>query len=321
MKKIILIPIILLVAGLGTYLIMASPWQPEGSGPVGYELLQDGGVVHIWNYYDDYYFEANTGIQLTNHYQDYWTHNYFCGGIKLDEWEYYCTDALLFNWQIDSDDETYVNITGWRDVSKRINGKWYTIRYALRYHLKTYDQNLTIEVAEQNVGTRNIPVDTGFAWHIRDIAIDGDYGDDYIEVGDWRRLLRDLPIAQNDNLSVTEVWLTDLVSGEYLYIDWDENLNYIADIREANNKPVLTLFINAGTLNTGQFKKTSFHWIDAPETDPLLPEGEPWIQVWYAPYNSCLNMSRPINATENIVYNINCTGGVHYEDLQALINQ
>jgi len=46
--------------------------------PIGYELLDNNKVVHIWNAHDDYYFNASSGIQFTNHFQEYWTRNIFC---------------------------------------------------------------------------------------------------------------------------------------------------------------------------------------------------------------------------------------------------
>lgn len=50
--------------------------DPPGDPPsVGYELLDDGKVLRIWNNFDSYYFNTSSGIQLTNHYNEYWSHN------------------------------------------------------------------------------------------------------------------------------------------------------------------------------------------------------------------------------------------------------
>jgi hypothetical protein len=48
---------------------------PSSSNLVGFELLDDGDVLHIWNNLDHYYFDTDSGIQLTNHYDEYWSHN------------------------------------------------------------------------------------------------------------------------------------------------------------------------------------------------------------------------------------------------------
>jgi len=52
---------------------------------LGYELLNNGTVFHMWNQYDDYYFNRSNGVQFTNHYEEYWTKNvlmlgYYAGG-------------------------------------------------------------------------------------------------------------------------------------------------------------------------------------------------------------------------------------------------
>jgi hypothetical protein len=47
--------------------------------PVGYEFLDSGKVLHIWNEKDSYYFNTSSKMQFTNHYQEYWTRNIFYG--------------------------------------------------------------------------------------------------------------------------------------------------------------------------------------------------------------------------------------------------
>jgi len=61
------------------------------TGRIGYELLDNNKVVHIWNVHDDYYFNASSGIQFTNHFQEYWTRNIFCAGYKdaQNEWMHF----------------------------------------------------------------------------------------------------------------------------------------------------------------------------------------------------------------------------------------
>ncbi|MBU0497008.1 MAG: hypothetical protein KKG04_03525, partial [Candidatus Thermoplasmatota archaeon] len=48
---------------------------PEKPAEIGYEFLDNDLVLHIWNRYDHYYFNTTSGIQLTNHKDDYWSHN------------------------------------------------------------------------------------------------------------------------------------------------------------------------------------------------------------------------------------------------------
>lgn len=318
-KKFI-IPLVMVVS-LGVFLI-ASEFQPNGSGPIGYELLDNNNVVHIWNTYDDYYFYRDSGIQLTNHYQDYWAENILCVGVNYQSnWIYECNDALPFNWNILTDEETYINITGFRDFTRTIQGNTYEIRYTIRYHLKVHDTNLTWFISEKNIGNLDIPIDTGFAWHIRNIAIDGDSGDDFIQVGTHRRLLKGDFNYQSSNLTETKIRLIDIKSQEELWFDWNENLNYLFDIRKMDNDNIadITLAINAGPLNVGQEKHTAFHWYDAPTDVPLLPKGDALIIL--KERNECIEMSRPVGGLENNYNYVTCEENIHYENLSTIINQ
>lgn len=159
-----------------------SSFDPENPNPIGFETLDNGKVWHIWNNYDDYYFNATSGIQFSNHYQEYWTHNIFCGGYKdpTQGWKYDCNDALPFNWNYKTDNQTYVNITGWRD--KTIQDR--TVRLAIRYHLKLNDRNLTIQLQVKNIGDKNVPYDLGFAWKTNKIKVGNEYDNNILLIND-----------------------------------------------------------------------------------------------------------------------------------------
>jgi len=62
---------------------------------VDYEWI-DAETLHFNNSEDDYYINMSSGIQLTNHYQDYWSRNIFCGGYyhanKFTPW--LCLDSF-----------------------------------------------------------------------------------------------------------------------------------------------------------------------------------------------------------------------------------
>ncbi|MBW1820791.1 MAG: hypothetical protein JRI92_03355, partial [Deltaproteobacteria bacterium] len=73
------------------------PVNNPTNSDVGYELLDDGDVLHIWNKYDSYYFNTSSGIQLTNHYNEYWSHNMLMlGYYNNNQWNLiYRTDELI----------------------------------------------------------------------------------------------------------------------------------------------------------------------------------------------------------------------------------
>lgn len=257
------IPMIMIIL-ISTYLI-ASPNQPD-ERVIGYELLENNSILHIWNVADDYYFNATSGIQFTNNYNEYWTHNIFCGGVYYQSsWEYYCNNELPFEWSISTDNETYVNVTGYRDVTKNVDGKDYIVRFALRYHLKTEDTFLTIQPYEKNIGSYNIPIDTGFAWRINDIKINNDFENDWIYINDTQYWLNETLDLAFNNLTNSEIFMHDDNSGKWLWINWSNTLNnryWIQSSPYQYNSPN-TLLINAGSLNINQQKTTTFGWIDA----------------------------------------------------------
>lgn len=243
----------------------ASPNQPDDR-PTGFEELDDGKVWHIWNANDDYYFNATSGIQFTNYYQEYWTHNIFCGGVKISgEWEYYCNDELPFTWSQSTDNETYVNITGWRNV--QIAGR--TVRFAVRYHLKLNDTELSVQVQAKNIGSLNIPNDIGFAWRVRNSTISGDRENDFFTT--WEEPYN--PVTYNLSQNISQSWtslnqsmyeIEDITSNYFMRLSWNESLTYLLNVGNATderNAPI-TLAINAGPLNVGQKKGTTFYWID-----------------------------------------------------------
>ena len=304
--------VLLLVIGIiiisGLSLVSAVWWNPftwfnnddiEHS-PIGYEFMHDNSVVHIWNTQDHYYFEKDSGIQFTNHYQDYWSENVFCIGYYNAQNvfnEIKCADDLTgFTKSIETDEQTYVNATLWKDIT--YNG--YDLRLGVKYSLKLDDENLTIEVYGKNIGV-DIPFKLGFAWQVKNISIPDSNGKtqpygDSIEINDTRYNLTgtyDLTFkdmkktytnytfypngTEIDNGEVTE-YLSKLRFQdwtEHLQIDWKHNLDYEVQMwgNGIQEDFSVQLIINAGYFNAGQEKSTEFKWIDA--------EGD-YIEKWTA---------------------------------------
>jgi len=188
----------------------------------------------MWNSEDDYFFNKSSGIQFTNNFQDYWTRNIFCAGYKnsSNDWVYDCNDALSFNWNIKTDNETYFNYTLWRD--KTIGTK--EVRLGLRYHLKLDDENLSIQFSVENIGEEDIDNDLGFAWKVKDIQIGGDKGNDWIHMnGSHYNLSKSIDLTFI-NMNESHYRLYDYVSDTFVRLNWDNNLNYKVEIKNASNQ-------------------------------------------------------------------------------------
>jgi len=259
------------------------PVNNPTNSDVGYELLDDGDVLHIWNKYDSYYFNTSSGIQLTNHYDEYWSHNVLMlGYYNNDQWNLiYRTDELSgFNKDIDTDNETYVNATLCKDLS--YGG--YDFRLAIQYHLELNDTELTITPYIKNLGS-TIPYILGFGWEMKDMQIKGTPENDYIKVNRTSYYLNQTLDEKYTNLSFpilnstgsTIGWskpVFNIVENEatgstkYLYLKWDKDLDYLLQVKDRTgqyNAPV-TLFIKVGTLGVGQEKSTEMQWYDSEST-------------------------------------------------------
>ncbi len=294
-KVLIVVGGVLILVLLFGIFVVAGSFNPEDDREIGYEFLDDGKVVHIWNTQDDYFFEKDAGIQLTNYYEDYWSRNIFClGYYNNDEWiKIKCADELTnFNKNIETDNLTYVNATLWKDFSY---GN-YDLRLAVNYYLGLNDKNLSITIYGKNIGI-DIPFDLGFAWKVTDLdvppettdkilinntnyGLDGNYD---LTFKDMKRYVNtSFPTNQTDSngsmiydYSMVEVPIPfykiyDRESGltgkeKFLRIDWDENLDYAVKMYgDGNQESFYTaLLINAGHFNPGQEKSTTFYWIDA----------------------------------------------------------
>jgi hypothetical protein len=240
------------------------PCDPSPS--LGYELLDNGAVLHLWNQYDSYYFNTSNGIQLTNHYNEYWSHNVLMlGYYNNDQWNLiYRADELTgFMKSIETDNVSFVNVTLWKDLT--YNG--YAFRLAIRYHLGIDDRELTVIPYIKNLGAP-IPYTMGFAWEINDIQVAMTPENDYLEINGTRFPLNESTDVTYKHLvdptfSIYEILPNDVL--ESLSLRWSESLNYLVWVKTRAgeyNAPVI-LGIKIGTLSTGQEKYTELLWHDA----------------------------------------------------------
>jgi len=239
---------------------------------IGYELLDDNNVLHMWNNHNSYYFNTSNGIQFTNHYNEYWSHNVLMlGYYSNDKWNLiYRTDELSgFNKDITTDNETYVNATLW----KNLNYQGYDFRLAIRYHLGIDDPDLTVIPYIKNLGDA-ILYDLAFGWEIKDIKIANTYENDMIRVynsTDWisYHLDQTLNNTYTDMDYNTTFYLESFNEDEYfkrtLYLKWNRTLDYLLRVksREGQYNAPVTLFIKIGTLTENQEKYTMMNWLDS----------------------------------------------------------
>ena len=259
---------------------------PGGSPLIGYELLDESDVLHIWNPDNSYYFDTDSGIQLTNHYDEYWSHNVLMlGYYNNDQWNLiYRTDELSgFSKNVTTDNETYVNATLWKDLSYQ----GYDFRLAIRYHLELNDSDLTVIPYIKNLGDA-IPYNLGFGWEINDIKIADTYENDWIRLyngTNWTRYQLDQALDNSyTDMDYNTTFVLEGVneSGFFrrsLYLKWNHTLDYCLRIKSRTgeyNAPV-ALFIKIGPLGVGQEKQTLLSWLDS----------DNWLGVDRWNYHSC----------------------------------
>jgi len=266
MKKAALFLICIIIMGI---LPVQVPIQAKTNDPIGYEI--NGDVVEIWNPDTVYYFNKTNGAQWVENPDRYWSRNVFGIGYYSDgEWvQMYSSDDLgIFNKEINSDFETYVTATLWRDFN--YNG--YDLRLGIEYHLELEDTDLSVTIYAKNIDYRTYPVPLGFSWTLTDIDIPNPLGQDtiYINGSDYRlNGVYDLSFSDmRHNENGTTVYdphyrLYDYT--EYLTLEWDETLSYSVKLKcnGVQEEARITLLVNAGIFQPSQEKQTTLLWADA----------------------------------------------------------
>jgi len=223
---------------------------------------------------------------LTNHYDEYWSHNVLMLGYYNNEvWNLiYRSDSLSgFNRDIDSDNETFVNATLWKDLT--YNG--YDFRLAIRYYLGAFDNELTVIPYIKNIDDEDIPYVLGFAWEINDIRVGMTPGGYFIKINGSSFDLNEaldlmfsnmtVPVYCWDNIT-NESFVCDYVPIPYFYIRED----LPDESRDGEYNAPVTLAIRIGTLDCGEEKYTNVFWHDACEVVYYfdgyddMPSGEAW---------------------------------------------
>ncbi|KKM13219.1 hypothetical protein LCGC14_1718500, partial [marine sediment metagenome] len=243
-----------------------------------------GDVVEIWNPDTTYYFDKDSGIQWTEDPDAYWTRNIFGLGYYLPNGTYVeiaSADSLgSFNRDIDTDYETYVNATLWKDFTYND----YELRLGIRYHLKVEDTDLSIILFEKNVGDEAFPVDLWTTWTVTDIDIPNPLGEDRVYINETYYRLDEVhdvtftdikkekfnntnPLDPEEGYWYTEYqpkWRLDDYT-QFITLEWDENIPYSVhlDFNGVQEDARITWMVNAGIFQPGQEKSTTLYWADA----------------------------------------------------------
>jgi len=267
-KKLIKILMPTLIIATMLLMVISSPDHPDPP-EIGYEIIDEGSVIHIWNEYDDYYFNATSGIQLTNHYDEYWTHNIFCGGYDKNGWIWYCNDELDFVWSIETDNLTYTNYSGYKDIS--VTGRNFRIK--LQYVLNWDEEYINVIPSIENTNNKAFNYDMGFRWRIQDIRINMNYTDNKYILDETIYNGGDPIDYVSSNMAISEFfaywYYPDNVTSEFLQLTWEDESDYTLTVRDESgqyNAPA-ELEINIGLIAPNEKKSILLTWIDAVTID------------------------------------------------------
>lgn len=235
-----------------------------------------GNIFHIWNDIHSYYIN-DTGTQITNNYNNYYTHNVWCLWVNTSSgYQRRCSDGM--NW-------TWANATGvgWVELNGTANYSEgsYSAIFRVRYYLADGYDSINITLDLKNTG-QNIS-DIYYGWLVKDIRIDDNETNNIIRGQDlnlsWHEydLSKDLKLEFNENQMIRHYQLTNNDTSVAVDFWWDsknwknnveyDNIPFKLNLTHSlflnqYNTPVL-LLLHIGSLNNGETAYTNFWWSDA----------------------------------------------------------
>lgn len=270
----------------------ASSWNLNDTRKIGIEYNLSGSTYHLWNEIDDYYVNGSSGIQLTNHYQDYWTRNIVCvGATEIGE---KCANGLAWNWNQYTDNLTYAKLVGTASIRQGA----YSADVTLEYYLSSNASEIKIIPTFNVIGKALTNV--YLKWKITDMQINMNqynnelylwqnetinetvYNEETLqnETIIWqfnKEYHYNLSDSLNLDFNTTQVserkieaWKQD--DWQFLRARWGENLtkNNVNSFMNFNirvkhngeyNAPVNITFF-AGNLNKNDIINTTLYWVD-----------------------------------------------------------
>lgn len=251
------------------------PVHIEPSTGIEYNATVD--VYDIWNNIGHYYVNATSGIQITNHFQEYWTKNLVCvifyWGSSSHE---YCTDGGDWVWYNSTDGSTFSNLTG--TTTAKWSGHQWDI--ALEYYLEANWTEIRITPTFENKKNKNYDK-AELKWHVDDIRVKNTQENDTFEMhnGTWNTFwLNDTGLDIGfDNVTNRTYYLNEYPDNHTDYgvrVRWNESfwknsvaydMNYTlnATYGSGYNAPV-DLIMDLGSASKDDVLSTSLWWVDAP---------------------------------------------------------
>jgi len=265
----VVIVLIVMIALVGNVNALS---ESKNTNPIGYELLDNETVLHMWNLFEDYYFDIgdNCYAQMTNHYDNYWSHNTFGFGIETSGiWYYYESDKFCdWHFEVETDNATYVRFELSESMKIYPHSK---ISLFVTNELDLTDPRLSMEFGMRHNGGYEI-TDSRFRWHIDNIQINMTEEDNFVMIADEHYDLSDELDLEFDNLPYGYFQIYENDSGEFISMNWesgayDDTVTVKSDESSAYNAPV-SLIANLGSINYGETKTFSAQWIDRQKECP-----------------------------------------------------
>lgn len=237
------------------------------SAEVGIDFNAEGNYYKVFNDYQDYYIDAETGIDLTNDYYNYWSKKEFCLEVKSGPIEgKKCVSEIPLDWTTE-ENEFYVKLIGNLDFLGA------AADFNLVYYLGLTDERLTITPQ-----TRTKKKLDYLKFSVKDynIRVGRDYENDYFKL-DYP-YYEDYPIADGtynefSNVSDNYYNLYDSTEGEidfwwdnYYYLDGEyllwEDENLTAAFNLEREKDFVVVELSSGEISKNSVFETNFYWVD-----------------------------------------------------------
>lgn len=315
--------------------------EVQAKDDVGFTFIRRiGNIFHVWNNIDSYYIN-DTGVQLTNYLEEYWSHNIWGLRILIGEnWYLLWSDSLNWSWVNDTDQyHHWVLLNGTTTYTQG----GYSAIFRVRYYLADDYKRINISLRIKNTGK---PIDDfDFGWLMKDINIGGTYENDTMEVWCWAdptnhtkgRYMDSLDLSENITLVYShielakrEYFISDSKRMASLQLAWDDvgykngnphNLTYHLGVDSTYfptqyNAPNL-LLLHGGGMQTGDIVYAHFWWIDA-TTTVFNPSWvvQPNPAKWTTPQNAYTSNNQ--NATGSVT---GCRGEWYNYSCQDLIGE